>query len=68
MKLYIEFNGNKLRGTECFSYQEARFMLIKILDQCMESYKKYYNKRIFGSEELQMQYKILSKLKMIRQK
>ena len=30
--------------------------------------RKYYNKRIFGSEELQMQYKILSKLKMIRQK
>lgn len=65
MKLYIEFDGRKLTGTECFSYQEAQFVLYKILEKCMARYSKNHGKRIFEHEELKLQDKILSKLKLI---
>lgn len=66
MTLYLEFNGKRLKGTECFNYQEARYVLIKILDQCMDTYKKNYNERVSATEQLQIQYKILSSLKMVQ--
>jgi hypothetical protein len=65
MRFYFEFKGKKLQGTECFSYQEARFILVKILDQCMRTYKKRYDKKIYGNEELKLQHKILSKLNLV---
>lgn len=68
MKLYIEFDGQKLSGTECFSYQEARFVLHKILDKCIVRYAKTQNKKIFGHEELKLHDKILAKLKLVRLK
>ena len=43
MKLYFEFEGNKLKGTECYSYQGAKFILFKILDECMNTYKTRKN-------------------------
>lgn len=65
MKIYLEFEGNKLTGTECINYQEARYIIIKILDQCMLRYKKYHNKKLFGHEEEKLQHKILSKLRFV---
>lgn len=65
MKFHFEFKGKKLKGTECFSYQEAKFNLIKVLDQCMITYRRSYNKKIGGTEELKLQEKILSKLNLV---
>jgi hypothetical protein len=68
MKFYIEFQGYKLTKTECYNYEEARYFLTKILDQCMHCYKQRNPVKISGSEEFNLQYKILSKLKLVRTK
>jgi hypothetical protein len=64
MKFYFEFKGKKLKNTECFSYQEGQFILFKIVDQCLDTYRRNYNNQIFGDEELRIQEKILSQLKL----
>ena len=64
MKFYFEFKGKKLRNTECFSYQEGQFILLKIVDQCLSVYRKNYNNQIFGEEELRFQEKVLSHLRL----
>lgn len=63
--IYFEFKGKKLSGTDCYTYQEAKYVLFKIVDQCISTYKKKYNKHLTASEELYMYYKILSKLQMV---
>ncbi len=68
MKLYIEFAGAKLSGTECLTYQEAQFMVFKIIDQCIVNYRKHNNRKVFAPEEMKLQTKIMSKLKLIRLK
>lgn len=68
MKLYIEFAGTKLNGTECLTYQEARFMVFKIVDQCIVNYRKHNKRKVFATEEMWLQSKILAKLKLIRLK
>ncbi|MGZ3692296.1 MAG: hypothetical protein ACXVAX_12380 [Pseudobdellovibrio sp.] len=65
MKLYFEFEGNKLKGTECYSYHSAKFMLFKILDECMNTYKTRSKNKMLGNDEIIMQHKILSKLKLV---
>ena len=65
MKLYFEFEGNKLKGTECYSYQGAKFILFKILDECMNTYKMKNRNRVMGYDEIILQHKILSKLKLV---
>lgn len=62
MQYYFEFKGKKLKNTECFTYQEGQFILLKIVDQCLSEYRKYYDQQIFGEEELRFQEKILSHL------
>lgn len=62
MVYYFEFKGKKLRNTECFSYQEGQFILLKIVDQCLSEYRKNMNQQIFGEEELRFQEKILAHL------
>ena len=68
MKFYIEFQGYKITKTECYNYEEARYFLTKILDQCMHCYKRKENRKLSGAEEFKMQYKILSKLRLVRTK
>lgn len=68
MKLYLEFAGTKLNGTECLTYQEAQFMVFKIIDQCIVNYRKNNKRKVFAPEEMKMQSKIMSKLKLIRLK
>ncbi len=62
MLYYFEFKGKKLRNTECFSYQEGQFILLKIVEQCLNEYRKNMNQQIFGEEELRFQEKVLSHL------
>lgn len=62
MLYYFEFKGKKLKNTECFSYQEGQFILLKIVDQCLAEYRKKMKPQIFGEEELRFQEKILSNL------
>jgi hypothetical protein len=64
MTFYFEFKGKKLKNTECFSYQEGQFILFKIVDECLAAYRRNYNNQIFGDEELRIQEKILSQLKL----
>ena len=66
MRIYIEFNGNKLIQTECFNYQDVQLVLHKILSQCILAYKKIHKKDVSQTEELQIQERILAKLKIIR--
>lgn len=65
MKFYYEFKGNKLLGTECFSYQEAKVVLVKIVDQCVKSYRRNYGHYLLTHDELRLQSKILSQLKLV---
>lgn len=62
MLYYFEFKGKKLKNTECFSYQEGQFILLKIVDQCLAEYRKKMNQQVFGEEELRFQEKVLSYL------
>lgn len=62
MLYYFEFKGKKLKNTECFTYQEGQFILLKIVDQCLSEYRIKRNHQIFGEEELRFQEKILSHL------
>lgn len=64
MKLYIEFAGTKLSGTECVTYQEAKFMVFKIIDQCILNYRNNTKRKILATEEMKLQSKIMSKLKL----
>ena len=65
MKFYYELKGNKLNGTECRSYQQAKFILFKIIDECIEHYEFAHNRKMNCTEELRFQNKILSKLKLV---
>lgn len=66
MKLYFEFKGKKLKGTESFSYQEAKYKLAKLLEQCINTHKKAYNIAYLGEEELILSQKILMNLTLVK--
>ena len=64
MKLYYEFQGTKLKGTECYTFVEAKMILAKITDQCSDQYRKKYNKCLAADDELVLHKKILARLKL----
>lgn len=66
MTLYFEFKGKKLKGTESFSYQEAKYKLAKLVEQCIDAHKFSYNKTYLGEEELILCNKILINLKLVK--
>ena len=65
MGFYIDFNGNKIGDLEFSSYEEARIAIIKIVKQCMNSFRQSSkNKSLKRIRENDLRSKIFAKLKI----